>query len=325
MDKLIYISPLDIGNINELSSLRNNKTFSKYIDPIDYHFTLFSTLYQSGVNFFETEEKLLPNSLKDYKFWKNKLTPLNVKAYDKAILKTRTILEGKLHFEADSAKTRRLEFETVALLSNIFYSLETGIPFINTNYSLAKHLGFMKERMDKDLLHSLHLLSSLIVPETIQTITPKYSVLKEDINRFEDISNSRLFASYSNSLNELQYSSKYKDLKKDISVKSLKLFGKYSSNINIKETAFSFLKFNKSIIDLFISKIPSLVGDFVITSFEKLSKEKRKVSFYEIEEARYSTLFCNIFDDTLKDGGMERLNKVIDELKKELESLKNSS
>jgi hypothetical protein len=269
MDKLIYISPLDVLNINIVSALRNTGAFAKHIDSIDYHFTFFSTMYQSGVNYFQTEERLLPDSLKDYKFWKHKLTSLNAKAYEKAIVKTNSILEGKLHFESDNSKTRMLRAETIALLSNIFYSLETGIPFINTNFSLAKHLGFMKERMDKDLLKSLHLLSSLIVCEPIRTITPKYSVLKDDIRRFEDISNSRLFNSYSDSLTTLQYSSKYKTLKKDINVTTLKLFNKYASNINIKETAFSFLKFNKNIIDTFVSKIPSLIGEFVITSFEK--------------------------------------------------------
>ena len=40
MDKLIYISPLDVLNINIVSALRNTGAFAKHIDSIDYHFTL---------------------------------------------------------------------------------------------------------------------------------------------------------------------------------------------------------------------------------------------------------------------------------------------
>ena len=67
MDKLIYLSPFDIGNINGLSSLRNSGAFANYIDPIDFHFTLFSTLYQSGANYFMTDETKLPISIKEIK------------------------------------------------------------------------------------------------------------------------------------------------------------------------------------------------------------------------------------------------------------------
>jgi hypothetical protein len=99
MNKLIYINPLDIENINALSSLRNSEPYSRYINSIDYHFVLLSTLYQSGANYFETDIELLPQSIINYPFWKEKLTLFDSKQYDKAIGKVNAILENKLHFE----------------------------------------------------------------------------------------------------------------------------------------------------------------------------------------------------------------------------------
>jgi hypothetical protein len=313
MDRIIFINPIDAANINALSKLRNSSTFAKYIDPIDFHYSMFSALYQSGVNYFQTEEKILPISISDNSFWKKKLTDIDDKAYNKAIKKTQILLENKLHFETDNSKTQMLELETISILSNLFYSFETGIPFINTNYSLKQHLVFMKERMDKDLWNSLSLLSLMISGENIHTITPKYSILKDDFKRFEEISNSKLFSNYSDSLHELQYVEKFTSLKKEISINSYKLFSKYGGNLNMKETAFSFVKFNKVILDSFVSNIPSLVGEFVINSVEKISKDKKRISFYEIEESKYANMFCNIFDDAIKKEGHEKFKSIIDE------------
>jgi len=317
MDKLIYLSPFDIGNINGLSLLRNSGTFANYVDPIDFHFALFSTLYQSGANYFMTDENKLPKSIKENAFWKDKLVPFDKIVFDKSVNKTTKLLSNKLHFEEDSAKTRMLQSETVAILSNLFYTLQTGTPFVNTNSSFEKHLHFMEKRMDKELYNSLKLLTSLIVCENIQTITPRYSFIRDDIKRFEDIANSILFRNYSDSLQELQHLSKFARIKKNISVNSLKLFNKYGNNVNLKKTTYSFLKFNQGIVDTFLSKIPTLVGDFFLESFESLLNDKRRVSFYEIEEVKYHTLFCNIFDDTIKKEGYEKFKDIIEELKNE--------
>jgi hypothetical protein len=73
MDKMIYISPLNLSGINSISELANNDTFLKHLDPIDYHFVLFSSLYQSGANYFQLDINYLPKAIKGNKFWKDNL------------------------------------------------------------------------------------------------------------------------------------------------------------------------------------------------------------------------------------------------------------
>jgi hypothetical protein len=317
MSNLIYISPTDLDEINGLSELRNTGTLAKYLDPIDFHFILFSTLYQSGVSYFQTNEFLLPNTIRKYNFWTNKIIPYDRIAFIHSLERTSSIVKDKIHFAQESPKTKKLQRETISQLSNLFYSFETGSPFLNTNFSLAKHLEHMESRMDKNLYLALLNLSSLIIKEDIQTITPKYSVLKEDIKRFEDIAMSTLFRKYSDSLCLLSDPSKLSVIKKDIKTNSFKLLNKYGHSLNLKETAFSFIKFNKTILDLFVSKIPSTIGDFVIQSLEKMTKEKRKVYFYEVEEVKYWYVFCNLIQDCIKKHGPEKFKTIFEELKNE--------
>jgi len=317
MKPLIHISPRDIGSLNGLTSFSNANAIVKYLDPVDYHFVMFSTLYQSGVDYFEVDQKSIPEEILDNTFWNSKLTGYNSKALDNSIEKAVVVLEGRFNIEVDNKYNVPQYPAVLDYLSKLFYSLETGIPFINPDFILPKDFDLLEPRMNRELLNSMRNLNSLIINEKIQTITPEYSVLKSDVKRFEDICHSKDFRNYSNSLQLLPVSSKTKSIKKDISVNSLKLFNKYGNNFTFKETAFSFIKFNKKIVDTFVTKIPATVGDFVINSIEKLATNKQRIYFHEVKEAKYSTLLCNRIDELVREVGNDKFKVVIDELKKE--------
>lgn len=314
MNRIIYINPIDLEEIIAFSYIRNDGIFSKYIDPIDYYFILFSTLYQSGINYFQTNLNLIPPSIKQSDFWKNKLIQFDKDAFINSMNKTNSLTKDKFHFEDDSAKVNQLKKETISHFSNFFYSLETGVPFINTHYFFPKYLEIMNKRLDNVFLHSLQNLSSLIKQEEIQTLTPKYSILKQDLKRFEDIANSRLFFNYSESLSLLPETKKLKSIKKDIAFNSYRLFNKYSSSFTLKSTAFTFLQINKNIADLFFGKIPSIIGDFFIQSLEKIVSEKKRIYFFEIDEIKYHKMFCNILQDCINKHGTGILRTIYQEL-----------
>ena len=317
MRQLVYISPRDIGSLNGLTSFSNSNAILKYLDPVDYHSVLFSTLYQSGIKYFEISENSLPPYITQNDFWKSKITKYNHKAFNNSIEKAKLVLDGRFYHDVDK-KYNVVQYPAVLdYLSKLFYSFETGTPFINPGFITQKDFDLLEPRMDKQLLICLRNLGSLVKDEKIQTITPSYSVLKKDIKRFEDIFHTRVFKLYSDSLQELPHSSKLSLLKKDIGVNSLKLFNKYGNDLNFKETAFSFIKFNKKILDLFVSKIPSTVGDFVINSIETLTKEKKKIYFHEVKDAKYSTLLCNRIDEIIKQEGFEKFKIIVDEIKNE--------
>jgi len=287
----------------------------KYLDPVDYHTALFSTLYQSGVKYFEINIDRLPPVITENEFWKSKIIPWNDTAAEKAYRRALIVLEGRFNHEIDKTYNVPQFRDILDYLFKLFYSMETGTPFINPEYIKAEDFTRLETRMDKGLLHCLKNLNKLIVNEQVQTIVPSYSVLKKDVKRFEDIFHSKPYDHYSKLLQQAPLEQKFQSLKKDINVSAIKLVNKYGNNLSVKETAFSFIKFTKKTIDLFVSKIPSTVGDFVITATENISKEKKRIYFQEVDDAKYSVLLCKRIDEIAKTGNFKTVVGELSELK----------
>jgi hypothetical protein len=311
MKKLIYLSPYDIGVINGMSNFSNSNAMLKYLKPIDYHSLLFSTLYQTGINYFEISINTLPPIITQNKFWRDRIVEYNSKAVEESINKAIKVLDGNFYQDIDKKYNVSQYQRMIDYLSKLFYALETGTPYINPAFIASKDFDLLEKRMDKGLLASIRNLNTLVVNEKVQTVVPTYSVLKTDVTRFEEICDTTLFKKYSTALQEFPNSDKMELLKKDINSKALKLFNRYGNDFNFKETAFSFVKFNKKILDLFVGKIPSIIGDFVITSTETLTKEKKKIYFHEVNDAKFATLLCNRIDELLKKEGNEGFKKFV--------------
>jgi hypothetical protein len=208
MDRIIYISPKDLSGINTISELANSETFLKYLDPIDYHFILFSSLYQSGTDYFQLDRKNLPETIRENPFWKEKFINLDNKVYIDSIIKANKILKSNFDFEADKKFRAPQHINIQNYLSSLFYSTETGIPFVNAEFAESKSFDFLESRLSKELFLAIKNLNSLVISDKISTITPQYSVLKKDVRRFEDIANSTIYLNYSDSLNLLSQTNK---------------------------------------------------------------------------------------------------------------------
>jgi len=317
MTPLIHISQRDIDNINGVTLFSNSTPVLKHLDPVDYHSILFSTLYQSGVNYFEINIDQLPPVITDNEFWRSKIIPWNDTATQTAYQRALKVLEGKFNREIDNKYNVPQFRDMLDYLFKLFYSMETGTPFINPEYIRTEDFNKLEPRMDKNLLNCLKNLNTLTINEQVCTITPVYSILKKDVKRFEDIFHSKPYRHYSDLLQQAPLEQKFEALKKDINVSAIKLVNKYGNNLSIKETAFNFVKFTKKTVDLFVSKIPSTVGDFVIQATENISKEKKRIYFHEIDEAKFSTLLCKRIDEIQETGNFK---SVVDELTKQKEA-----
>ena len=225
MSKIVYLSPGDLGSLNGISSFANSSGFTEILGEVDYHFILFSTLYQSGALFFQTDKEYLPQQIKNSDFWKDKIIGVDIQAYNNATKKVNQILDGKWTINTEDVRGKFLVAVLEVHLGSLFYCLQTGNSFVNI-HSLQKHIEFIKKGINKELWISLKNLLSTIIVENVVTITPKYSALKKDIKRFEDICSSRLFINYQNSINLITQENKIEKAKKEISTSSLKLFNK---------------------------------------------------------------------------------------------------
>jgi len=315
MSNLIYISPLDIKGINAVQELGNEQPFLNYLDYVDFHFVFFSALYQSGVNSFETELNFLPQELISNPFWKERFYQINSKVYGESLVKSSTVLKGNFDIEKDkNFKVPQLEY-ILNHFSSLFYSFETKIPFVCTQFVHSKDFKFLENRLSNELYNSIINLYSLISSTDVQTIVPQYSILKKDIKRFEDIAASSAFRQYSESLELLPFEGFSKNLNNDIKQRAKRLYNKHTSSLDMKSMTFSFIKSNKKVLDLFTNKITSVIGDLIIESFEKIISEKRMVHFYDFKGAFLLRLFAERINELQKVGGKEAFIKVLNEIK----------
>lgn len=318
MDRIIYIDPTTQVGIKSISKLSNSETFLKYLEPVDYNFVLYASLYQSGANFFELDLSILPESIKDNPFWKNKFISSNKKVYQASEDKAVKILENSFDFDLDKTSRAPQAGNLKEYFTSLFYSADTGIPFINAKYAESKDFEFLESRFNKEFFLSLKKFHSLITSDAVSTITPQYSVLKKDVKRFEEIANSALYLRYSDSLSLLGEENKIDLLKKDIHSNALKLYSKYAKHLDLKAMTFSFLKTTKNITDLFVNKQTSIFGDFIIDAIEKIGSGKRKVTYYKVEEAHYMILWANRIGEMMHKGGRETLREFLDKQKNNL-------
>jgi len=200
--------------------------------------------------------------------------------------------------------------------TSLFYSLDSKLPFVSTQFINVKDFKFLESRFSQELYASIVNLYSLITATDIQTIVPQYSVLKNDIKRFEDIATSSVFRKYSESLEILPIEGDSKNLAKDIKKRAIKVYNKHASSLDMKSMTFSFIKSNKKVLDLFTNKITSIIGDFFIASIEKLMTEKKMIHYYDLKDAFLLRLFAERIGELQRVGGKEAFEKVLNEIKK---------
>lgn len=317
----MFIGSKEIGGLNSISRLSNSPEFLDILEPVDLHFILFSTLYQSGTNYFQLDIKSLPTNILNNPFWKDKFIDIDKKTYERAYLKSSNILNANFDFELDKKYRAPYAIYFQDYFTSLFYSTETGIPFVNPDFADSNSFDFLESRMSKELFVTIKNFNSLIQTNSISTITPQYSVLKKDVRRFEDIVESSLYLNYQNSLILLENETdKIETIKKDIQVNALKLYHKYTNNLDMKNMSFNFIKANKKIADLFLNKSSSIFGDFVIETLEKLTTGNKKINYYKVDEANFMLLWANRIGELMKKGGHAK----IDEFLREQEKRKNN-
>ena len=316
MDRVIYIDPKIQRGLIGVSELSNSKTFLKYLDPVDYNFVLYASLYQSGTDYFELDLSLLPDAIKQNPFWKDKFISVNKKIYQSSQDKAVEILANNYDFDLDKTFNAPQALSLKEYFTSLFYSFDTGVPFVNPEYAESKDFDFLEPRFKNEFYLVLKKFHSLIVSDTIPTITPMYTVLKKDVKRFEEIAHSALYINYSNSLNLIKEETKIESIKKDINVNALKVYTKYAKHLDLKTMTFSFIKASKKVADIFVNKQSSIFADFMIDAIEKIVSGKNKINYFNVKEAHYMVVWANRIGQMMQKGGRETLNEFLDEHKR---------
>jgi hypothetical protein len=321
MNGIIYLTPKNLAGINEISELSNHEVFLRYLPTIDYHLMLFGTLYQNGARYIQLDLDMLPPHLKCHPFWKDKFMDIDRNLFAKTIKKADKILQVNFNHQLDGTFLSPQLPNMINYFSALFYSSESGIPFINPEYSEFKDFAFLESRFSKELFVSLKNLTSLMQFDSMSSLIPRYSVLNTDIRRFEDIAMSTTYKAYSTSVELLSNASNLEDAKKEVHFNAIKVYNKYANYIDIKSVGFSFIKYSKKLADIFISKPFSIAGDYFIDLLEKTTTGKRKVFFYKADNAHYMILWGNRFGQLMSLAGKDVLDSFLTDIKQKRNNL----
>lgn len=316
MDRIIYIDPRTQAGLKVASKLSNFEVFLRHLDPIDFSFILYSSLYQSGANYFEIDYSLVPDLLKNNPFWKEKFISIDKEIYQSSENRAIKILESNFNFDLDRTYRAPQAYSLKEYFTSLFYCTQTGVPFINVEFAESRNFDFLESRFNKEFFFILKNFHSLINLDNISTVTPQYTVLKRDVRRFEDIANSTLFLRYADSLNLLKEEDKIDLIKRDIHSNAVKVYNKYAKYLNLNGMTFGFMKASNRLMELFVNKQASVFGDFFVDIIEKINSRKRIVNYYKVEEAHFMILWANRIGEMMQNGGKESLTEFLEEYKK---------
>jgi hypothetical protein len=315
VSKVIYLSKNILLGINAISELSNDEKILDHLNPIDHHFALFSTLYQSGVNYIQMDKAVLPKSMRDNPFWSKIFIDTDKNIEKKSVIKALSLLKDNFDHDEDKKYTSSQYINLLTFFSDFFYSTETGIPFVNPMYSESGNFKSLESILSKELFHAIDILYKQTIHDNVTGITPQYSAMKSDIRRFNEITESIQYSKYAESLQLLNEHSKIEEIKKYVKSNALILQTKYASQLSLKDIAFSFIKLNKRLLDLFVSKPISIIGDSLISSVENIVKNGNRIFFYKVEEAHYPIQFAIRFEEYRRKVGKEEAMNLLNEFK----------
>lgn len=309
MEKIIHINNTDLFAINKISELGNSEELSQNIET-DFQYSLFSTMFMSGAEYIQLDKSLVNKKILENPFWKDKFINLLTDEYITILNKANGMLIPHLHWNQNGLPMHPHNLFLSSYLGNLLYSSKTGIPSVVSRFKDEKDLEWIKPAVKSEFHQNFTTFQKLIKKENIDTISPKYSVLKKEVRIFEDITGSPLYRDYQNLHSELKFSDKISTILKDIKVFSLKLHYKYLGNFDLKKSTFGYLRNSTAAFETLDSKTANIAIDLL----EHISSGDKKVVFYAFEDADYQKLIHRRLQ-ALADNGDEDIKKLIESLR----------
>jgi len=282
LEKIIHINNTDLFAINKLDQYGNSEE-NNHIINTNFQYKLFSTIFMSGADFIQLDKSLLNNEIRENPFWKDKFIELLTPKYFDLINSVGS--KHLFHYNRDEngMPPHPQNLVLSSYLNNLYYSSKTGIPSILSRFKDEEDRAWLKSAVTDEFYINFQNLHKLFQTQNLDTIAPKYSVLKKEIRIFEDLTTSPLYRNYQDLHNELKFTKEISIIAKDIKVFALKLYYKYLGNFDIKKSTFGCLREDNSI------------NSFGMDLLEYLLSEKQ-INFYRFEDADFLTLINRRLD-----------------------------
>lgn len=292
MEKIIHINNTDLFAINKVDELGNSEEMNDFVTT-NFQHSLFSSMFMSGAKYIELDKSLLNKSILENKFWEDKFIDSLTPKYFEIINNVNTKLFSHFKLGEEGFLNHPYNIVLSSYITNLFYTSKTGIPCVLSRFKDLEDQEWIKPAVTNDFFQNFIIFHRLFKNESIDSIAPKYSVLKKDVRIFEDMTTSSLYRDYQNSHNELKYLDKIPLIVKDIKVFSLKLYYKYLGNLDLRKTTFSYLKDTK------------LVNGLYVDIFEQLISDNRKLNFYRFEDADLRLIINKRLSALAENGDVE--------------------
>lgn len=287
MEKIIHINNSNLFALNKINQLGNFEELAINIET-NFQYTLFSTIFMSGAEYIQLDKSLVDKNIIENPFWKNKFIETLTPNYLKVINKASRMMIPHLKWINDGLPLHPHNLVLSSYLGDLLHCSETGIPSVISRFKTEEDQEWIKPAVTLEFYQNFVNFQKLFKQEDIDTIAPKFSVLKKEVRIFEDISASPLYRDYQNLHNELKYSDKISKIIKEIKVFSLKLHYKYLGNFDLKKTTFSHINDSFSSIESIEPNIKA--AKISLDILEHILSGNKKVNFYGFEDADFFKL-----------------------------------
>ncbi|WPY97637.1 hypothetical protein [Christiangramia sp. OXR-203] len=295
----LYIGAATIGELEVIEEISNDEVFLKSLNKpkIDTYSITFDYLIQCGVdkvvtedfeNFISSEE-----NPQIFNFLKNKTSKISSNKIDES----REAIERIFKYYLPEGYNSNEKYDSIWYIQNL---LESLVIAANTNTSVFKNMRSVTSNLEKakdvlplELYKPIHFLINSIKQDTVDLPFIGQSLEKRNLDRFNEIFESKTFEEYklSHSILDTQNEKKNSAIS-NIQRNSVDLYRKNKDFLNIRKGIITTLSITPKIIDASLGKIPGSIADLAVKFLTSLIEIQKRVIIYD-QEPLYDDLFRN--------------------------------
>ena len=252
------------------------------ISTVEYHdHLIYTAMLQAGVQRFHILGPL-PKDIQDSQFLRRRCKEYPFKQYKEVIDSIGPIISEHT-IQAAEAESHDSFFGLTVFLSHLIIALQTKSAMVDVLGlpNPAKYAG----RLSPEMQSAINGLLKKIKPASLDLPIPQWRVLSEDVEGFQEIISSDLFASYSASHHLLEsLEEKEQSVFKEILSKARKLCERFGSVLDTRRLPLSLIPVTASLIDSVCGKLPGSVANVFGKALTEALRDRKRLTIYNYRD-----------------------------------------
>ena len=272
------IGPYTHGSVSAFHKICNEAPHLKDMPYLEISGLLYTTMFQSGVDFFELfglDDALTPKS----QFFLKRIQKISSEDYNK----TSDIIKKCFQPFIPENYYRKDKYAAIlkweSFLTDLFFCLKRKSALIFGEIPDAEQI---RKLVPAEIYHPLKSLTDQMSIDAITVPMPRTSIPESSVNRLREIIESDYFKSYVNYHTELDYIIKPKKQTYSDIIKSSKILrSNYPALLKIRSAAVSLISPTMKMVDIVFGKLPGVASEYFAKLIEEWIKTDRQIVVYE--------------------------------------------